>query len=120
MSPWFASRSADSPARELTNEEKDQVEKAADELLETLKLVLDWRKQWATRAAVRVAIEETLDRLPEPYGRSCNCRALPYPPAEARRWYVPLRVRRDDEAVDFEVIALLGQVERDRSTDRAV
>ena len=33
------------------------------------KLVLDWRKQQATRAAVRVAVEETLDRLPEKFTR---------------------------------------------------
>ena len=36
----------------------------ADELLATLKrdkIVLDWRKQQATRAAVRVAVRETLD-----------------------------------------------------------
>ena len=29
------------------------------------KLVLDWRKEQRTRAAVRVTVEETLDRLPE-------------------------------------------------------
>ena len=33
------------------------------------KLVLDWRKEQQTRAAVRVAVEETLDRLPEKYAR---------------------------------------------------
>ena len=33
------------------------------------KLVLDWRKEQQTRAAVRVAVEETLDRLPEKYVR---------------------------------------------------
>ena len=60
------------PAPELTPEETDEVKKVADELLKTLKhgkLVLDWRKQQSTRAAVRVAIEETLDRLPEVYER---------------------------------------------------
>jgi type I restriction enzyme R subunit len=60
------------PAPELTQEETDEVKKVADELLEILKhgkLMLDWRKQQSTRAAVRVAIEETLDRLPEVYER---------------------------------------------------
>ena len=33
------------------------------------KLVLDWRKEQNTRAAVRVAVEETLDRLPEKFTR---------------------------------------------------
>jgi hypothetical protein len=57
---------------ELSEAEKARVKKVADELLSTLKhgkLVLDWRKQQATRAAVRVTVEETLDRLPEAYTR---------------------------------------------------
>jgi type I restriction enzyme R subunit len=40
------------------------------ELLLTLKqekLVLDWRRQQQTKAAVKVAIEEILARLPESY-----------------------------------------------------
>jgi type I restriction enzyme R subunit len=60
------------PAPELSEAEKMQVKNVADELLSTLKhgkLVLDWRKQQATRAAVRVAVEETLDRLPEVFTR---------------------------------------------------
>ncbi len=60
------------PSPGLTDAERTQVKRVADELLATLKrgkLVLDWRKQQATRAAVRVAIEETLDRLPEAYTR---------------------------------------------------
>lgn len=60
------------PAPELSEAEKTQVKKVADELLSTLKhgkLVLDWRKQQATRAAVRVAVEETLDRLPDAFTR---------------------------------------------------
>ena len=60
------------PAPELSEAEKTQVKQVADELLSTLKhgkLVLDWRKQQATRASVRVAIEETLDRLPEAFTR---------------------------------------------------
>jgi type I restriction enzyme, R subunit len=60
------------PSPDLTDAERTQVKRVADELLATLKrgkLVLDWRKQQATRAAVRVAIEETLDRLPKAYTR---------------------------------------------------
>jgi type I restriction enzyme, R subunit len=60
------------PAPELSDAETAQVKKVADELLSTLKrgkLVLDWRKQQATRAAVRVAVEETLDQLPGTFTR---------------------------------------------------
>src|ERR1017187_10263631 len=60
------------PAPELSEAEKLQVKKVADDLLATLKrdkIVLDWRKQQATRAAVRVAVRETLDRLPEAFTR---------------------------------------------------
>lgn len=60
------------PAPELSENEKRQVKGVAEELLTTLKrnkIVLDWRKQQATRAAVRVAVEETLDRLPEKFTR---------------------------------------------------
>ena len=50
------------------------------ELLETLKrekLVLDWQKTQATRAAVRVAVEDKLDELPvvftrEIYTQKCD------------------------------------------------
>lgn len=64
----------------LTKKEEAQVKKIARELLETLKrekLVLDWRKTQATRAAVRVAIEDKLDELPqvfsrEIYNEKCN------------------------------------------------
>jgi type I restriction enzyme R subunit len=60
------------PAPKHSEVEDVQVKKVADGLLSALthgKLVLDWRKQQATRAAVRVAIEETLDRLPDAYTR---------------------------------------------------
>lgn len=60
------------PAPELSDAEKLQVKRVANELLRALKrsrLVLDWRKQQATRAAVRVAVEETLDQLPEVFTR---------------------------------------------------
>jgi len=55
------------PAPELTDAERNQVKKVAESLLELLrreKLVLDWRKQQQARAAVRLAVEETLDQLP--------------------------------------------------------
>lgn len=54
----------------LTRAERAEVKKVAQHLLHTLraeKLVLDWRKNQQTRAAVRVAIEEHLDHLPPVY-----------------------------------------------------
>lgn len=58
------------PDLNLTEKEKQEVKKVAQELLETLKrekLVLDWRKRQRTRAAVQVAVEEILDKLPQSY-----------------------------------------------------
>jgi type I restriction enzyme R subunit len=58
------------PAPELTEAERLQVKKVAESLLELLKrekLVLDWRKEQRTRAAVQVAVQEVLDELPEKY-----------------------------------------------------
>ena len=55
------------PAPELNDDEKAQVKKVAQSLLELLKaekLVLDWRKEQRTRAAVQVAIRDMLDGLP--------------------------------------------------------
>jgi len=68
------------PEIKLTKKEEGQVKKVARELLETLKrekLVLDWRKTQATRAAVRVVVEDKLDELPrvftrEIYTQKCN------------------------------------------------
>ena len=60
------------PAPDLSDKETMQVKKVAEELLTILKrdkIVLDWRKEQSTRAAVRVAVEETLDRLPEAFTR---------------------------------------------------
>jgi type I restriction enzyme R subunit len=60
------------PAPELSEAEEAQVKRVAEELLAILqhdKIVLDWRKEQSTRAAVRVAVEETLDRLPEKFTR---------------------------------------------------
>ncbi len=54
----------------LTKKEEQEVKKVASELLMTLKqekLVLDWRKRQQSRAAVKLVIEETLDRLPQSY-----------------------------------------------------
>ena len=54
----------------LTKAEEREVKKVAKELLLKLKnekLVLDWKKRQATRAAVRVAIETVLDELPRTY-----------------------------------------------------
>jgi type I restriction enzyme R subunit len=60
------------PSPELSDDEKDQVKRVAEELLTILKrdkIVLDWHKEQSTRASVRVAVEETLDRLPEKFTR---------------------------------------------------
>ena len=68
------------PEMKLSKKEEGQVKKVARELLESLKrekLVLDWRKTQATRAAVRVVVEDKLDELPdvftrEIYAEKCN------------------------------------------------
>jgi len=56
------------PDMQLSEQERQQVKKVARELLETLereKLVLDWRKRQQSRAGVRLAIEQILDKLPQ-------------------------------------------------------
>jgi len=56
------------PDMRLSEQERQQVKKVARELLETLereKLVLDWRKRQQSRAGVRLAIEQILDKLPQ-------------------------------------------------------
>ncbi len=58
------------PEVKLTRSEREQVKQVAHELLDTLKaerLVLDWRKKQQTRAAVEVAIQNVLDKLPQAY-----------------------------------------------------
>jgi type I restriction enzyme R subunit len=68
------------PNPKLNKKEREQVKKVAKDLLDTLKaerLVLDWRKQQKTRAAVRVAILDALEQLPEAYdpalyGQKCE------------------------------------------------
>jgi type I restriction enzyme R subunit len=58
------------PRPDITAREEKQVKKVAKDMLQTLKaqtLVLDWRKRQQSRAAVRVCIEEWLDKLPRAY-----------------------------------------------------
>ena len=58
------------PDPELTPAERDQVRKAARQLLEAVtdRLVLDWQRHSQTRSAVEVTIGQTLDsELPDPY-----------------------------------------------------
>ncbi len=68
------------PDAVLSKAEEREVKKVAKELLQKLKsekLVLDWKKRQATRAAVRYTIETVLDELPrtytpEVYQKKCN------------------------------------------------
>ena len=58
------------PRVDISAKEEKQVKKVAKDMLDTLKakaLVLDWRKRQQTRAAVRLCIEEWLDKLPSVY-----------------------------------------------------
>lgn len=58
------------PAPDLTDTEIAQVKKVAESLLELLrreKIVLDWRKEQRSRAAVRLAVETKLDELPDKF-----------------------------------------------------
>lgn len=68
------------PAPELDEVERAQVKTVAQSLLDILKsekLVLDRRKEQRTRAAVQVAVSDTLDGLPKEYdivlyGQKCE------------------------------------------------
>jgi type I restriction enzyme R subunit len=68
------------PDPTLSKAEEAEVKRVARTLLDTLKrekLVLDWRKRQQSRQAVRVCIEEMLDKLPpaystEVYQRKCD------------------------------------------------
>lgn len=76
------------PVPDLTADEERQVKRVAEEVLAVLKrekLVLDWRNEQQTRAAVRVAVEETLDRLPDRYTRQIYAQ-------KRETVYQPLRV----------------------------
>jgi type I restriction enzyme R subunit len=57
------------PGPELSTEEREQVRQIAKQLLQTVteKLVLDWRKRQRSRSAVRVAVGQVLEDLPEAY-----------------------------------------------------
>ncbi|MDQ4039421.1 MAG: type I restriction endonuclease subunit R [Actinomycetota bacterium] len=57
------------PGPDLTDEERESVKVIAKRLLDTItdKLVLDWRKRQRSRSAVRVAVGQALDNLPEVY-----------------------------------------------------
>jgi len=58
------------PRIEMSDKDRKLVKKVARELLETLKrekIVLDWRKRQQSRAAVKLFIEKTLDKLPSCY-----------------------------------------------------
>lgn len=58
------------PRLEITAKEEKTVKAVAKDMLATLKskvLALDWRKRQQTRAAVRLCIEEWLDKLPPVY-----------------------------------------------------
>jgi len=59
------------PAPELSTAEREEVKKVAKELLTRLKtlLVLNWRQKSAARSSLKLAIEDTLDTLPESYDR---------------------------------------------------
>lgn len=59
------------PEPELTPEELDLVKQVAKAMLDTLKrekLILDWRLKERAKAAVRSAIQQSLDALPPAYG----------------------------------------------------
>jgi type I restriction enzyme, R subunit len=58
------------PGPDVSADESKQVKDVAQALLATLKrekLVLDWRKEQRSRAAVRLAVETKLDELPDKY-----------------------------------------------------
>lgn len=69
------------PAPELSPAECDEVKKVAKDLLSRLEtlLVLNWRQKSAARSSLKLAIEDTLDNLPQGYDRPLyaqKCSAL--------------------------------------------
>jgi len=69
------------PAPDLSTDERSEVKKVAKVLLSRLKdlLVLNWRQKSAARSSLKLAIEDTLDTLPEAYSRQLyaqKCSAL--------------------------------------------
>ena len=60
------------PELKLTKKDRSKIKKVVRELLEKLKrekLVLEWRSRQQSKAAVRLAIEEELDDLPNAYSK---------------------------------------------------
>jgi type I restriction enzyme R subunit len=59
------------PAPELTPAERGEVKKVAKDLLSRIQtlLVLNWRQKAAARSSLKLAIEDTLDCLPQSYDR---------------------------------------------------
>ena len=59
------------PAVKLTKKEEMRVKKVAKELLKKLRseLCLDWRKKNQAKESVKLSIEETLDELPDAFGK---------------------------------------------------
>ena len=57
------------PGPELSSDEREEVKKVAQQLLDRLNalLVLGWRQKVQSRARVRIEIEDTLDNLPRAY-----------------------------------------------------
>lgn len=69
------------PAPDLSTAERDEVKKVARELLIRIRelIVLNWRQKSAARSSLILAIEDTLDSLPEAYDRPMyaqKCTAL--------------------------------------------
>jgi type I restriction enzyme R subunit len=69
------------PAPDLTADERSEVKKVAKNLLSRLNqlLVLNWRQKSAARSTLKLAIEDTLDMLPNAYDRPLfaqKCSAL--------------------------------------------
>ena len=60
------------PRVDISPKEEREVKKVASDMIRTLKaqkLVLDWRKRQQSRAAVKLCIEEFLDKLPPVYSK---------------------------------------------------
>jgi len=70
------------PRVDITPREEREVKKVASDMIRVLKvqkLVLDWRKRQQARAAVRLCIEEFLDKLPPAYTKEiyrAKCEAV--------------------------------------------
>jgi len=95
----------------LTEKEKLEIKKVAKELLSTLKqekLVLDWRRRQQTKAAVKVAIEEALDQLPESYSTETYQRKC----QEVYQHVYECYLRLDSVFTPPQLVKILNHVER--------